>query len=148
MQQNRSLTMEKKKIDFTIPNLGEAKIPSPIAMSESHGDGYADYVSDDDKILYSIEAKAQGGTITCNGDDYLEVAGPRAKIYFNPAHVHAAICTCGGICPGIEQRHPRRGAVLLVPLRRTEDQRRTVRVPGPVGEQPLAVDHPGSGCGG
>jgi 6-phosphofructokinase 1 len=103
MQQNRSLTMEKKKIDFTIPNLGEAKIPSPIAMSESHGDGYADYVSDDDKILYSIEAKAQGGTITCNGDDYLEVAGPRAKIYFNPAHVHAAICTCGGHLPRYEQ---------------------------------------------
>lgn len=22
-------------------------------------------------------------------------------IYFNPSHVHAAICTCGGICPGL-----------------------------------------------
>jgi len=93
--------MEKKKIDFTIPNLGEAKIPSPIAMSENHGDGCADYVSDGDKILYSIEAKQEGDKVTCEGDDYLEVAGPRAKIYFNPAHVHAAICTCGGICPGL-----------------------------------------------
>lgn len=89
----------KKKIDFTIPNLGEAKIPSPIAMSENHGDGCADYVSDGDKILYSIEAKQEGDKVTCEGDDYLEVAGPRAKIYFNPAHVHAAICTCGVSAP-------------------------------------------------
>ena len=34
-------------------------------------------------------------------EDAMEVAGPREKIYFNPSHVHAAICTCGGICPGL-----------------------------------------------
>ena len=28
-------------------------------------------------------------------------AGPRAKIYFEPAEVHAAIVNCGGLCPGI-----------------------------------------------
>ena len=31
----------------------------------------------------------------------VERAGPRELIYFNPAHVHAAIVTCGGICPGL-----------------------------------------------
>ena len=25
----------------------------------------------------------------------------KKNIYFNPAHVHVAICTCGGICPGL-----------------------------------------------
>jgi len=30
-----------------------------------------------------------------------EVAGPRARIYFDPAHVRAAIVTCGGLSPGI-----------------------------------------------
>ncbi len=31
----------------------------------------------------------------------LEKAGPRERIYFNPADVHAGIVTCGGLCPGL-----------------------------------------------
>lgn len=90
-----------KTVDFTIKNLGEAKIPSPIVMSSHRGDGRADYVSDDDRILYTLDAKVVKGKVELKGDNYLEVAGPREKIYFNPSHVHAAICTCGGICPGL-----------------------------------------------
>ena len=43
------------KLDFSIESLGEAKIPSPIKMSDLNGDGFADYVSDDDRILYCID---------------------------------------------------------------------------------------------
>lgn len=28
-------------------------------------------------------------------------AGPREKIYFRPEEVKAAIVTCGGLCPGL-----------------------------------------------
>ncbi|XXG47043.1 hypothetical protein AAC387_Pa02g1752 [Persea americana] len=28
-------------------------------------------------------------------------AGPRKKIFFDPAQVHAVIVTCGGLCPGM-----------------------------------------------
>jgi hypothetical protein len=28
-------------------------------------------------------------------------AGPRSKIYFDPAEVRAAIVTCGGLCPSL-----------------------------------------------
>jgi len=28
-------------------------------------------------------------------------AGPRGKIYFKPEEVKAAIVTCGGLCPGL-----------------------------------------------
>lgn len=28
-------------------------------------------------------------------------AGPREKIYFKPENVKAAIVTCGGLCPGL-----------------------------------------------
>ncbi|MFA6689244.1 MAG: ATP-dependent 6-phosphofructokinase [Sphaerochaetaceae bacterium] len=88
--------------DFSIPNLGEAKIPSPIMMSTYQGDGMADYVSDDDRILYSIQTVAgKDGHPVPLHEDTVELAGPRSKLYFNPAHVHAAICTCGGICPGL-----------------------------------------------
>jgi 6-phosphofructokinase 1 len=30
-----------------------------------------------------------------------EIAGPRRKIFFDPAHTRAAIVSCGGLCPGI-----------------------------------------------
>lgn len=89
------------KVDFTIKNLGPAKIPSPIAMSETKGDGMANYVSDDDKIFFRIEAKKVGGKQMPASEELMELAGPRQKIYFNPAHVHAAIATCGGVCPGL-----------------------------------------------
>ena len=90
------------KLDFSIKSLGEAKIPSPIKMSDLNGDGFADYVSDDDKILYSIDTvKNAHGHLVPKSEETVEIAGPREKIYFNPAHVHAAICTCGGICPGL-----------------------------------------------
>ncbi|MCF0261972.1 MAG: ATP-dependent 6-phosphofructokinase [Sphaerochaetaceae bacterium] len=88
--------------DFSIPKLGEAKIPSPIKMSEETGDGFANYVSDDDRILAFIDTcQSEDGHIKPISEDTVELAGPRKNIYFNPAHVHAAICTCGGICPGL-----------------------------------------------
>lgn len=94
--------MSLQKIDFSIPSLGEAKISSPIMMSTTHDDGQADYVTDGDHILYSIDTDIdKEGHPVPRHEETLELAGPRAKIYFNPAHVHAAICTCGGICPGL-----------------------------------------------
>ena len=90
-----------QQYDFTIDRLGEAKLTSPIRMSKSGGDGVADYVKDTDRILYSIETEEVDGAVRPVHSDTLELAGPREKIYFNPAHVHAAICTCGGLCPGL-----------------------------------------------
>ncbi len=87
--------------DFTIPLLGPAKLNSPIRMSKKEGDGFVDYVKDSDRILYSIETEEYEGGSRPVHPDTLELAGPREKIYFNPAHVHAAICTCGGLCPGL-----------------------------------------------
>ena len=36
-----------------------------------------------------------------DSSNLMEKAGPREMIYFNPAHVTAGICTCGGLCPGL-----------------------------------------------
>lgn len=30
-----------------------------------------------------------------------ELAGPRAKLFFNPQQTRAGIVTCGGLCPGL-----------------------------------------------
>lgn len=93
--------MAKSKNDFTIENLGENKISSPILFSKTLGDSIANYVTDSEKVLYDvdlIEGK-EFGHLEENG--LLEKAGPREMIYFNPQHVHAAVITCGGLCPGI-----------------------------------------------
>ena len=89
------------KHDFSITSLGKCSVPNPITMSDVDGDGFADYVDDNDRILFSIETHVENEKRVQESEDTLEMAGPREKIYFNPAHVHAAICTCGGICPGL-----------------------------------------------
>lgn len=83
---------------FKIETIGEAKILSPIQMSINDGDGLADYVEDSDKIYLNIDHKGRKNE---EEEEVLELAGPRKKIYFNPSRVHVAICTCGGICPGL-----------------------------------------------
>jgi 6-phosphofructokinase 1 len=86
--------------DFTIPSLGPRKISSPITLSRTTGDDLVNYVSDDDLIRHSVAARA-GEQIPLKRTELLEKAGPREMIYFNPAHVHAGIVTCGGLCPGL-----------------------------------------------
>lgn len=85
---------------FQVKRLGECKIPSPRKMSKDIGDQIANYVKDTELVCYNIES----GTIQgdCDREDIrLLKAGPRELIYFNPGHVHAAIVTCGGLCPGL-----------------------------------------------
>ncbi len=92
--------MSKSNYDFNISNLGKAAIPSPIPFSTQYGDSIANYVHDDEKIVFQVDL-ARGRPDSIEGLGLLERAGPREKIYFNPQHVHVAIVTCGGLCPGI-----------------------------------------------
>jgi len=51
-------------------------------------------VSDDVRIPERIEIGAGPGL-------QFELAGPRAKLFFDPKVTRAAIVTCGGLCPGL-----------------------------------------------
>ena len=86
--------MKASFYDFKIKSLGERKIPSP------HTPGY--FADDDKRILFNIYQK-DFDTLKDKNDHSLtvELAGPREKIYFDPSKVKAAIVTCGGLCPGI-----------------------------------------------
>ena len=90
-----------KKTDFSISTLGECKIQSPIMLSETHGDLIANYVTDNEFIRYNLDASLGETGEPLTHADIIEKAGPRQKIYFSPNYVHAAIATCGGLCPGI-----------------------------------------------
>lgn len=88
------------KYDFTTPTLGEANIQSPLELSNIRGDSIVNYVSDDEGVLNKIRIFNAADSVSVDGNQ-LELAGPREKIFFGPAHVHAAIITCGGLCPGL-----------------------------------------------
>jgi 6-phosphofructokinase 1 len=90
----------RKKYDFAVQTLGECKIPSPVQLSKNDSDNIANYVSDDEHILYDIEVEPGDPSPNLNYGT-IEKSGPREKIYFNPRHVHAGILTCGGLCPGL-----------------------------------------------
>jgi 6-phosphofructokinase 1 len=66
------------------PTLGEPR----FASSHSHT------ISDDLRIPERIEIGADPGL-------QFELAGPRAKLFFDPKQTRAGIVTCGGLCPGL-----------------------------------------------
>jgi 6-phosphofructokinase 1 len=89
------------KYDFTVENLGECKIHSPIELSREHGDFRAAYVKDSSFVRNKVNVFADKKEEDDDKSNLLEKAGPREYIYFNPSHVKAGICTCGGLCPGL-----------------------------------------------
>ncbi len=91
----------EQKYNFTVPNLGAARISSPIPFSRVEGDRMANYVRDDEYILHDIDVDPGEPAKQYHPADLLQIAGPREFIYFNPEHVHAGIVSCGGLCPGI-----------------------------------------------
>ena len=78
--------------DFQVKTLGECKIDSPLDFPEFL------YVSDETRIRYATEIPDDTGME--EGISF-EKAGPRRKIFFEPAETKAAIVTCGGISPGL-----------------------------------------------
>jgi len=90
----------ENEMDFTIDELGIASIPSPIEMSKIQGDKAANYVTDDRYVRLSSFI-IPGEQPSVKRSQVLERAGPRENIFFTPAHVHAGIVSCGGLCPGI-----------------------------------------------
>jgi 6-phosphofructokinase 1 len=77
--------------DFQIQSLGICKFDSPIGnmVLRDENDG----VLVDPTIC---------GCQKCEGSPvFIEEAGPRRKIFFDPEKIRAAVVTCGGLCPGL-----------------------------------------------
>ena len=70
---------------FQTPNLGPARFPSKA----NH---FA--ISDNIRVPERIEVGQEPGF-------HFELAGPREKLFFDPAQTRAGIVTCGGLCPGL-----------------------------------------------
>ena len=93
--------MKCENLNFTVSTLGKASLDSPIALSNVDDDFIANYVTDDECILYDIEINRDTSQLNIDANCLIERAGPRKKIYFDPTKTRAAIVTCGGLCPGL-----------------------------------------------
>jgi 6-phosphofructokinase 1 len=87
--------------DLLIKTLGPCLRESPLAArlgaAALHHVGQADRVLLDDR-LSRIAATGPGAASALPA---FELAGPRNRIFFDPAKLRAGIVTCGGLCPGI-----------------------------------------------
>lgn len=93
--------MASNKYNFTIEQLGPCKIKSPIELSTVVGDACANYVVDSSFVRNRINVFSSDEPNSVDETNLLQKAGPREYIYFDPKKVKAGICTCGGLCPGL-----------------------------------------------
>src|SRR4051812_48852530 len=81
-------------LDFTIARLGVCRVPSP--MSGVH------FVEDDDRVLYPSTMKELQRLLAAGEEPpAMESAGPRTRLFVDPAGIACGIVTCGGLCPGL-----------------------------------------------
>ena len=73
---------------MNITTLGEPLFDSPLSS----------HVSDKARVLFNVIVDPDAPP---SEELLLEVAGPREKIFFDPAKTRAGIVTCGGLCPGL-----------------------------------------------
>lgn len=85
--------MAKPKIIQT-DSLGEATFDSPL-------DGYITRFYNGEAIACHDRTKELSKLENIEDIEFFELAGPRAKLFFDPKEVTIGIVTCGGVCPGL-----------------------------------------------
>ena len=80
--------------DFTIAQLGDCRIPSPMSGVR--------FVRDHERVLYPSTVEDLNRLRGASGEPpSMESGGPRERIFFDPATLACGIVTCGGLCPGL-----------------------------------------------
>ena len=82
-------------MDTTIQCIGPCEFESPLRHT---GGLEVNFKADSERIL--IDDRIIPGETPQRGASF-EIAGPRERVFFNPAKTTAGIVTCGGLCPGL-----------------------------------------------
>lgn len=87
---------------FQNRNLGKPKFTSPLQLSTVKGDNIFNFVEDSEQLIFDLARDAYDHCLRTGGEPLcLEKSGPRQKLFFDPKRTTAAVVTCGGLCPGI-----------------------------------------------
>ncbi|MCD2193727.1 ATP-dependent 6-phosphofructokinase [Actinomycetospora endophytica] len=92
------------RTDCEITTLGPCSVESPLApvFEAFEQGGPVGHVDPDDRVLLEDTEWAVAGRDPAAGPPpSFEPARARRQIYFDPAATTAAIVTCGGLCPGL-----------------------------------------------
>jgi 6-phosphofructokinase 1 len=79
-------------LDLIVPSLGPCAIQSPL---EAKGRTFAD-----ESVRVRVKRHVSDEPAEADGLSF-EEAGPRRKLFFDPANTTAAFVTCGGLSPGL-----------------------------------------------
>ncbi len=86
---------------FEIRRLGPARVPSPLLLKKEATGAAIRFANDEERVLYDIDITRPDMALASAELGELEKAGPRDALFFAPGRVHAAVVTCGGLCPGL-----------------------------------------------
>ena len=80
--------------NFRTDDLGECKIVSPLRATR--------FMDTSKRLLFRADIDELRAQFRAGVDPpAFELAGPRKRIFFNPATLKCGIVTCGGLCPGL-----------------------------------------------
>jgi 6-phosphofructokinase 1 len=88
--------MTPAPLDTSIPTLGPCLFTSPLARAGAISAPFKEDAID--RILYHSHLLEDGRDVSTPS---YEEAGPREKVFFDPARTTIGIVTCGGLCPGL-----------------------------------------------
>ena len=135
----------KTPLDTAIRSLGPCRFDSPLAMNSVRGDGIGNFVAETARVRHQVEIAADA---PADPEAFFEKAGPRQKLFFDPRKTRAAIITCGGLCPGLNnvirsaflELHHNYGVHEVLGIRHGY-QGLTFKAPQPLVLTPALVDH-------
>jgi 6-phosphofructokinase 1 len=86
-------------MDTAIKSLGLCTLDSPLARASGL---HVKFCTDEERVLFNdvLDASRAASAAAALRVSF-ELAGPRARIFFEPTRTTAAVVTCGGLCPGL-----------------------------------------------
>lgn len=84
-----------------VASLGQRTYPSKLNRADGDDTDLCSFVRDTQWAMSNGEVDLDRPASAQREEILFEFAGPREKLYFEPHRVSAAIVTCGGLCPGI-----------------------------------------------
>lgn len=89
----RDVFEHPENFNFNVDRLGECMIENPVKTTNYVEDGDRTLIAHD--LAYICKMHERGAAPS------FEKTGPHARIFHDPAWSRAAIVTCGGLCPGL-----------------------------------------------
>ncbi len=91
-----------KHEDFLVRSLGKGNVLSPLKNKQRADSPVYKFIDDSERILCDVSvANFRKWKETGEEPVSFEKAGPKEKIFFEPAKTKVGIVTCGGLCPGL-----------------------------------------------